>query len=165
MAKESGKPKNLGGRPTIYSEELAEAICEVVATTPAGLQTICNSRPDFPDSSTVYLWLAKYDWFFDRYYNKAKVQQADVRAEQCVEIANNTSNDIIKDDNGKIILNSVGVLRARLQVSTLQWDAARNKPTKYGDKKADKEVDETEKIRNELRELRAKLDPQHRKEY
>jgi hypothetical protein len=50
------KPKNLGGCPSRYTPELAQSICEAVATLPFGIEKICKMYAHFPDRSSIRFW-------------------------------------------------------------------------------------------------------------
>ena len=73
------------GRPTTYSQEIADAICEELATTDHALHRICE-REGMPDHATVYRWIASNQDFCDK-YARARERQADFLAAQVVEIA------------------------------------------------------------------------------
>ena len=53
------------GRPSSYSPEIADAICEETATTDHALHRICE-REGMPDHATVYRWLASNQKFCDK---------------------------------------------------------------------------------------------------
>src|ERR1700721_988541 len=98
------KKKHAGGRPSKYTPELAAKICEAVGTTTQGLKDI-SKRDDMPAETTIYQWLLAHPEFSKQYY-EAKSLQSNLFAEECLEIANNCSNDIIRDEQtGKLILN------------------------------------------------------------
>jgi hypothetical protein len=105
------------GRPSDYSDETADMICEAIATGGA-LYKLCE-RKDWPTQSTIYLWLEKNKEFSEK-YARARERQADLRNEEIVEIADNA-----KDAN-----------LARLQVDARKWQASKLWPKKYGDKVA-----------------------------
>ena len=165
MTKKKDIVKNKEGRPTKYTPELGQRICDAIASSADGLISICKRNPDFPVHQNVYVWLYKHDEF-RVIYEKAKEAQAHILVDVNSEIANDTSNDIIRDDNGKIILNSVAVLRARLQINNNHWAAARLNRKKYGDHNQNEDKsDSNDKIREEVQELRRRLDEQSKKDY
>ena len=47
------------GRPTIYTKELAERICELVATHTIGIKALCKMYDDLPDQHTIKQWRQK----------------------------------------------------------------------------------------------------------
>lgn len=126
------------GRPTDYSEELTDTICERIADGES-LRTIC-SDDDMPNKSTVLRWLAKHQEFATKYAH-ARDAQADVFVDEMTDIADNGSNDWMerKDDEGENIgwrENGEALRRSALRISTRQWIAEKLKPKKYGTKVA-----------------------------
>jgi hypothetical protein len=103
------------GRPSDYSDEIADLICERLANGEA-LYRMCRDE-GLPDERTVYRWLAAHDQFRQKYAH-ARERQADLRAEEIVTIA-----DEAKDAN-----------LARLQIDARKWQASKLAPKKYGDK-------------------------------
>jgi hypothetical protein len=67
-----------------YSPEIADAICEEMATTDHALHRICEQG--MPDHATVYRWLASNQEFCDK-YARVNERQADVLAGQILEIS------------------------------------------------------------------------------
>ena len=120
--------KNQGGRPTIYSDELAATICRRLAEGES-LRRICDDE-DMPCKSTVLGWLLeeKHDGFLDQ-YARAREMQAEILFEEMFEIADNKADDGTagSDDNVK-------VSRDRVRVDLRKWAASKLAPKKYGDK-------------------------------
>lgn len=134
MAKPTGMPN---GRPSLYTTELAEDICFKISTSTKGLKILCKENPTWPDESTIRAWIREKDGF-SHIYAKAKLDQADLMAEEIISIADDTSNDtLIKlDKNGEQIevCNSEWINRSRLRVDTRKWLASRLAPKVYGDR-------------------------------
>lgn len=105
------------GRPSIYSAELAASICERIALGES-LRAICRDE-GMPDQLTVHRWLSQDESFVSK-YARAREQQADVFAEEIVEISDGEGDP----------------QRDRLRVDTRKWVAAKLKPKKYGDRQA-----------------------------
>jgi hypothetical protein len=129
------------GRPTIYTTDLADAICEAVATSTLGLARICDANPHFPRRETIYQWRYKNPDFSDRYI-KAKQCQADLLAEECLAIADDGRNDYMQalSEDGKCELwkfTTEHVNRSRLRIDTRKFLAAKLMPQIYGDNKKD----------------------------
>ena len=59
--------KNKGGRPATYSEELADLICERIATHDIGLKRICAMYDDMPPVRTIMLWRFNNSDFADKF--------------------------------------------------------------------------------------------------
>lgn len=150
MATPKKKPeeKKQTGRPTLYTEELADLICERVATCTLGLARLCELHNDLPSKFTVNLWRYKYPEFSTR-YAQAKLKQADLLAEEILDIADDATNDWMESfgEDGDIVykLNGEHVQRSRLRIDTRKFLASKLLPKQYGqhaeeDKPADKSV-------------------------
>jgi hypothetical protein len=129
----------LKGRPTKYNLELADNICERLAS---GESMRAISRNDkYPAMSTLFKWLREHREFSEQ-YAKAKEESADALVEDMLDIADNQASQPVMVDgkpltvNGEIIktVDSASVQHARLRVDTRKWAASKLKPKKYGDK-------------------------------
>jgi hypothetical protein len=123
------------GRPTKYTEALGIKICNEIASTSKGLDSICKNVK-YPSSVTVYNWLNDKDKeeFFKR-YTCAREAQADLLADQIISIADDHKDDtIINPASGTPQINAEWVARCRLQVDARKWKASKLAPKKYGDK-------------------------------
>ena len=126
----SAKPK---GRPSKYSDGLAEEICGLLAEGQS-LAEICR-RNDMPARATVYRWLADDDGFRDR-YARAREAQADRFADEILEIADDATNDWVERHQGGETIRVVDhehIQRSRLRVDARKWLMAKLAPKKYGD--------------------------------
>lgn len=103
------------GRPSMFSPDVANTICmEIMAGK--GLREVC-AMEGMPGTSTVYSWLREHPEFQDA-YARAREIQADVLADEVVEIA-----DTEPDPN-----------RARVMIDARKWLAGKLRPKKYGDR-------------------------------
>ena len=118
------------GKPTIYTKELSETICELVATTNKSMATICN---EVGISYRTHLYWLRDNEEYLRNYTRAKEDQADLLAEQILEISDDKAGDLLSGEFGEVG-NTANIQRARLQVDSRKWIAAKLKPKKYGDK-------------------------------
>ena len=138
------KKKNPGGRPTLYTPELGDEICEAIENSARRMDHICDANIRFPDGTTFRKWLKKYEELRAK-YALAKECQADSVADEMIEIAYDDSKDwkTIMDDDGKekSIFVAESVNRSRLKVDTLKWHASKLAPKKYGDKKIEDDDD------------------------
>ena len=107
------------GRPSKYSDEMAETICEKIANG-RSLRSIC-AEDGMPTTSTVCKWLIENKDFSEQ-YARARTRQADYFFEEIVEIADSVE------------ANSAAVAKARLQVDARKWAASKIAPKKYGEK-------------------------------
>lgn len=125
------------GRPSKYSQEVADKICHLLSTTSQGLTTICQST-DMPSTVTVYAWLKdpEHADFLNK-YTYAREAQADFLADEIIEIADDGSNDFMtvkKGDMEYTVENKEVTNRSKLRVDARKWKASKLAPKKYGDK-------------------------------
>lgn len=120
---------------TKFSEELFESICSKLETTAIGLHVICKEAGIAP--KTFYSWLD--DENLRNRYTRARDIQADLLADQIIQLADDKSHDTQAGEFGEVG-NAAAIQRSRLQVEARKWIAAKLKPKKYGDKV---EVDQT----------------------
>lgn len=158
------------GRPTDYSDELANRILERLADGES-LRKIC-AGDDMPHRSTVFRWLAGDKTFRDL-YALAKEAQADAFADDVVAIADaplraetvtETMKAVSLGNNGGSELQPVtetrtsdAVERSKLMVDARKWAAAKLAPKKYGDKlelsgklRHEDSLDELERLEDEI---------------
>ena len=126
--------KEIQGRPTKYSDDLADKICTLISNTSQGLSKICEGD-DMPSTATVYNWLGddKHKYFLDKYAH-ARESQADLLADEIISIADESTGDVVKGADGEEKLNGEYVARSRLRVDARKWKASKLAPKKYGDK-------------------------------
>ncbi|ELY5861529.1 DNA packaging protein, partial [Cronobacter sakazakii] len=78
------------GRPSDYTEELAEIICLRLAEGES-LRSVCRDE-GMPSKQTVLRWLARNESFRAQYV-RAKEEGAEAIAEELFDIADDGSND------------------------------------------------------------------------
>lgn len=129
------KAKRPVGRPTTYSQETADKICELIARG-MSLRAICASA-DMPAGGTVHRWLVEHQDFQEQ-YARAREEQADGFADEIIDIA-----DSVAPETGE-------VAKAKLQIDARKWKAAKLAPKKYGEKL---ELDADMRVKVETRSL------------
>jgi hypothetical protein len=121
------KEKHKGGRPSDYSQGLADTICEMLADGKS-LRSVC-ALDGMPTARTVFNWFRTYPEFLQQ-YTRAKQESADAMAEDILEISDGAIA-VIKAGAEK---KSGAIAQAvRLQVDTRRWLMSKMKPKKYGD--------------------------------
>src|SRR3990172_1260060 len=105
------------GRPTDYNDEIVSKICELLMMGQS-LRSICR-QDNMPGLSTICEWLSKRVEFAEQ-YARARETQADLMAEDIIEIA-----DTAKDKN-----NAHAV---QVRVDARKWIASKLKPKTYSD--------------------------------
>jgi hypothetical protein len=121
------------GRPSKYTETLAEEICGLLAEGQS-LVEICR-RGDMPSQRTVYRWLAAADGFRQS-YARAREAQADRFADEIIEIADDATNDWMERRQGEETITVVDhehIQRSRVRIEARKWLMAKLAPKKYGD--------------------------------
>lgn len=110
------KSKKRIGRPSTYTPEIADEICEQIVLGKS-LVAITRENIEMPNVATVYRWMREHADFCNR-YARARQDQADTLADEITDIADNEP-----DPN-----------KARVRVDARKWVAAKLKPKKYGDR-------------------------------
>ena len=105
------------GRPSAYTPEIGNEICERIANGES-LQAICRD-PRMPRRQMVLRYLDA-DPDFRAQYIRAREAQADLLAEQVIEIADKAT--------------AKTALAARLRFDARRWYAGKVAPKKYGEK-------------------------------
>jgi hypothetical protein len=105
------------GRPSVYDEEIADRICELLAGG-RSLLSICQSDEAFPPDSTVRQWAIDDREGFAAKYARSRELGLLHRADEIVEIA-----DSEPDPN-----------KARVRVDARKWELSKLMPRIYGDK-------------------------------
>lgn len=124
------------GRPSSFTQEIADAICERIADGKS-LRSICLSD-DMPTKTTVFNWLAdpQHSDFLTKYAH-AREAQADSLVDEMTDIADNGTNDWMMKNHGESVSwveNGEALRRSALRISSRQWIAEKLKPKKYGAK-------------------------------
>ncbi|HEU5366666.1 MAG TPA: hypothetical protein VFU62_14105 [Hanamia sp.] len=152
--------KSIMGRPSSYTQELANEICETIQCTSKGIKRLCKEHEHWPSHNTIYRWLSTYSEFNDR-YARAKRQQIEVLVDEILSIAEDSSNDYMMNEDGKLVVNHEHIQRSRLRIDTIKWLAAKLCPRIYGDRiQVDNTNDEAAKeiarVKLLVEELKAK---------
>lgn len=124
----------MAGRPSSYTQEIADAICEQLMEG-ISLREICRQN-DMPGLTTVHMWLLKHDAFREQ-YARAREVQADTHVDEMIDIADNARNDwMIRNggDDAGWRENGDSANRAKLRIDTRKWISARMAPKKYGER-------------------------------
>jgi hypothetical protein len=121
---------NKGGRPTLYSLEIALEICDRIADGES-LVKICSDAK-MPKKTAVYEWLLRHKEFAD-IYARAREDQADTLADEIHAISDELPQQIV-DDKGKTRYDSAYVQWQKNRVDARKWVAAKLKPKKYSDR-------------------------------
>jgi hypothetical protein len=104
------------GRPSSYTEEIGLALCEGISVG-RSLPTLCKELGI--SIASVFRWLTdEKRASFREQYARAREAQADVLAEEILDISDDTEDD----PNSR-----------RIRVDARKWYAGKVRPKKYGD--------------------------------
>lgn len=120
-------PKKPHGRPSTYTEAVADLICARIATGEA-LYKICQ-EDNMPCLTSVYGWLRTNETFAQN-YTRAKEDSGETLASRSQAVMD--ESPVLDPVTGKI--DSAWVQLQRLKIDTLKWHAGKLKPKVYGDK-------------------------------
>lgn len=155
--KKDPKDFKKNGRPSKYTIELGEEICDAIATSELGLAHLVEANPGWPHRANIFNWLRKHPEFRDNYY-KAKEDQTEVCVEYMHEIMNEQHKYV--DENGLV---KIDVPMLKLKVETMKWHVGKLKPKKYGDIKVQEHVN-TE-VDEDCKKRFLELDERNKKDF
>jgi hypothetical protein len=116
------------GRPTIYSKELTDNICTLIAQGNS-MRSICE-RKEMPEMQTIWRWLREYKLFSEQ-YAKATID----RTESQLEELNNLGDTSIDEAKLADPKSANAIVQAyKLKADNMKWVMSKMKPKKYGDK-------------------------------
>jgi hypothetical protein len=95
------------------------------------LRVICRQE-GMPAWRTVYDWIAK-DENLSAHIARARDLGYDAIAEECIDIADETSGDYVEQD-GRMVYNAEHVQRSKLKIETRLKLLAKWNPKKYGER-------------------------------
>lgn len=132
VAKKTVRPR---GRPTVFSQKVADEICNRLAQGET-LKAICRD-PGMPSDMTVRVWARDDKFGFYSQYARARDIGLDVMADQLIEIAQTQElgKRIEIDSEGRtkeVVEDMLG--HRRLKVDTFKWYLAKMAPKRYGDR-------------------------------
>jgi hypothetical protein len=128
----SAKTGPVGGRPSIYTAEIAEAICERLAAGES-LKSICRDDA-MPAESTVRNWAQQDVKGFYEMYTRARNVGLDAIADEILDIADDDSRDSQVDEKGAERPNPSAIQRDRLRVDARRWYLSKLAPKRYGER-------------------------------
>lgn len=115
------------GRPSHYNIQIADEICNALASSEKGLIQLCKENPHWPERANIYIWMRKHPEFRLK-YTAAKEEQIEVSVDYMQDLANEPHTYIDEQGNTRV---DVSMLRVKIDV--FKWQASKLKPKKYGD--------------------------------
>ncbi len=119
---------NKNGRPSIYTQELADRICNQLSDG-ISLRTVCLAE-DMPSKTTVFTWLRINKDFLDQ-YARACDERVESQHEDLLELGDEAVNlaQSVSDKAAGAVVQAV-----KLKADNMKWSMSKMKPKKYGDK-------------------------------
>jgi hypothetical protein len=154
------------GRPSLYTPELVDLICERVGTHGTGIRNICKMYADMPDPETINEWRYKYEDFSERYLT-ARKKQSHILFESSLDDVEEIKNFYYEDGKTGATCVDSGVVAAQKALANQKtFLAAKISPKDYGDKQVIETVTtENDELKKELADLRAKLADKAKRDY
>jgi len=137
IATNTSTKKKIDGRTTAFysTERKAEIKAQLIESIAQGIPEAVALRdnPNMPNVETVFQW-RKRDEAFSQSIAHARKLGHDAIAVECLQIADDSSNDRTTDEDGREQTNSEVIQRSKLRVETRlkllsKWD-----PKRYGDR-------------------------------
>lgn len=125
------------GRPSIFSEEIAEEICTRLAEGQS-LRRMCAENDHLPHRETVNAWCISRPGFSDRIAD-ARAQGAAALVEEARDIADDGANDWMEKHHRETVswvVNGEAVQRSRLRIDQRWREAEAHLPKVYGKRTA-----------------------------
>ena len=134
---QSDRAKAAGVKPSKVPRRVASTttakIERILARIESGELVRASCAAEQLNPRALYEWEAASPDHAKR-YARARQRQADAIVEETFDIADDSSNDELVDDEGRIRQNSEWIARSRLRVDTRKWYASKIAPRLYGDK-------------------------------
>ena len=139
-AKKKRAAKREPGRPTKYSDKLGAEICRRLAEGES-VRKICDDGA-MPHVATVMRWLfnpldeddPKLE--FREQYARAREAQAELNADEIIDIADDSGGDVTAGEDGGETVNHENIARSRLRVDARKWVSSKLRPKVYGERVA-----------------------------
>lgn len=123
------------GRPSLYTTEIAERICERLAAGET-LRSICRTSDGVPSEATVRAWALDDIGGFSAQYMRAREIGYHGLFDEILEIADTTQEGVTTTQKitGTEIRTGDMIEHRKLRVDSRKWMLGRALPKIYGDK-------------------------------
>lgn len=136
------------GRPTLYTDELAERICSDLRSGKTLLEV--SESEDMPELATIYVWINQEEAppetsKFPELYARARRVWIDREADNILQIADDARNDWMDRQIGEDTIRVVDhehVQRSKLRIDARKWLLSKLRPDQFGDRLAHQMLDE-----------------------
>ncbi len=136
-------PPDTGGRPSSFSDEIADEICRRMAEGETPRQ-ICRDE-GMPARSTLTNWCEADPEGFGARFQLAYDALVATWSEEIIDIADDATNDWVerenKDGSKYMAIDKEHITRSALRVKTRQWLLSKLNSKRFGDKLAVTDAD------------------------
>jgi len=145
------------GRPTEYTDEIADFICDLIASHSLSVAKLIE-RYDLPSKEAITLWLTKHPYFMTKYVI-AKRMQAIVMTDEILDLA---ECQTYVDEKGVTRADSGMIQIAKMKIEQRRWQAVCLAPKIFATRNVDEKVDA---IHAEVMAQRKERDKQNEKDF
>ena len=142
------------GRPSSFTKETGDLICEYVSSHPYGLQKICAMYDEMPAYDTINKWRRMHPEFGEKYM-EARVHQAHLRFDYTIDLLENLPT--FTDRDGIERIDGGFMARTRTQVGQINYMNARLVPHLYAEQKPQEDNLSASDTLNKVKQLVADL--------
>ena len=136
------KGSHIGGRKSLFTQKLADEICEAVSLSTKTLEDICEETEHFPHYRTVNNWRLKHKDFSTQ-YDRAMKAKCQLYLDEIMKIGEDVNQDFMLDEHGDIIrdkygkptINPQSILRAKIKIDNIKFIIRVLDPERFGEKK------------------------------
>ena len=115
------------GRPSSYNQTIADDICTRLSNGESIMKIVLDEG--YPSQATIYNWLREQPSFLES-YSRARDNAAHTLFDECLVIADDTANDLLKSGEP----NNAAITRAKLRIETRMRMAGKLAPKVYSDR-------------------------------
>jgi hypothetical protein len=151
--------KNGPGHVTEYTNEMADYICDLIATNALSLKYL-KLKYEIPCSTTIFKWLNENEYFAQK-YDEAKKLQAKIMFDKISEVTDSLKSYIDSDgveraDAGLVAMHKFKATEYRRMASQLE-------PKKYSENRVIE--DQVNSVHDEVMAQKRRLDELSKRDY
>ncbi|MGC1181375.1 hypothetical protein [Legionella sp.] len=120
--------KNKGGRPSPYTNELADEICIAIMDSDKGIGRLCKEHKHWPSKKTIFNWLKKNEEFKRQYAIAKQIQIHDLM-DELLQLPEKTAG--LSGRNRRRPLDEDSIYLIRLEMDEIKWKMVHLMPKKH----------------------------------
>jgi hypothetical protein len=136
-----------------FNYDIAREICDTVSSTYKSISQLCRENVHWPRDIVIFDWINKKPDFCAM-YTRAKRAQIERHTDYMLDLADQETYDPLK------------LAQIKIQIDTRKWLASKLIPSVYGDaQQITISFEDEQKMKDEVKRLRAELDEKNKKDY